>query len=341
MINNNPKRILVIRCGALGDLVYATSVIDALIFEFGEDVLIDFVCTPSSGTLFNGDKRINKVFPLKYKRLPIIFSSEKKDILKSSKNNPYDILINFEYGKQFKSLITKIVAHKKIGSQIDAVIENKKINRGAAQKLFLQNIVSKENLDKSFPKIATKDFEEVKGKFGLNGNYIVISPSNSHVNRGGINYRAWENSSWIELMAKLSGEFNIVIVGAKGEGNFFEKLKPYPVNTIDLVGKNNILELNTIVKNASCVVCTDSAIGHIAAAVDCAVFVLMGPNDVVVDSPYKSPTNSVNVISLQKDCSPCYKTDVMKNCNNNLCMKEISVEMVYNQIKSKISKEMV
>jgi len=56
------KKILIIRCGALGDLVYATSVIDALKYEYGEDTIIDFVSTPGSGTLFDLDYRINKVF---------------------------------------------------------------------------------------------------------------------------------------------------------------------------------------------------------------------------------------------------------------------------------------
>ena len=102
------KRILIIRCGALGDLVYATSVIDAMKFQFGDDTIIDFVSTPGTATLFKNDSRINKVFHLKHKKLPIWLSSQKREIIKASKENKYDILINFEYGKQFKSLIKSI-----------------------------------------------------------------------------------------------------------------------------------------------------------------------------------------------------------------------------------------
>jgi len=52
-------------------LVYATSVIDAMKKEYGDDTVIDFVCTPGSGKLFETDSRVNRVFPLKHKKIPL------------------------------------------------------------------------------------------------------------------------------------------------------------------------------------------------------------------------------------------------------------------------------
>jgi ADP-heptose:LPS heptosyltransferase len=333
-MTNNIKRVLIIKCGALGDLVYSLSVVDALIFEFGSNIIIDFVSTPSNINLLSEDARINKVFPLRYKKLPLCLSIQKKAIVSASKQNSYDILINLETGKQFKSLVESIYAVEKIGNLFKNITVDKKfLNRGELQKKYLVNIVSSVNLDKAFPKIAIKEFQDIQYKFNLNNRYLVLSPSNSHVNRSGLNHRAWVNNSWIELIERLSNEIQVVIVGDKSESNFFKKLQPYPSNVVNLVGKNNIIELSTVIKNAKCVVCTDSAVGHIAAAVDTSVFVLMGPNDIVVDSPYKSPTNDVNVISLKKECSPCYKTVVMKDCKDNICMSEITVDMVYDKIK--------
>lgn len=328
------KRVLIIRCGALGDLVYATSVIDAIKMEFGDNTLIDFVCTPGSGTLFKHDSRVNRVFPLKHKKIPLLLSSQKKDIVITSKENSYDILINFESGKQFKSLVYSIKAIKKVGHYFEDVEINLSINRGEALKSYLQTIVSKKNLQSAYPSLQTLSFEPLQQKYSLQDKYIVIAPSNSHVNKSGINYRAWEIKKWKELLQKITKEVQVVMVGAKGEESYFQQLKGYPKNTIDLVGKNNISELTTIIANAKATICTDSAVGHISAATNTPVFVLMGPNDITIDSPYQSPKNQVNVISVHKECSPCYKTEVMKECKNNLCMKEISVEMVYETIKS-------
>jgi len=326
------KSVLILRCGALGDLVYSTSVIDALRLEYGEETIIDYVCTPGSATLFNEDTRINKVFTLKHKKIPILFSKEKKTIINYSKKKPYDVLINFEFGKQFKSLLKNIDAKEKFGAIFNEIIEDKTINRGEMQKKFLKSVVKQSNLDKSFPKVAIKNFKSIQKKYQLDDNYIVLSPSNSHIKRSGINYRAWQNSSWIELINLLSQKNQVVLVGAKGEEDFFENFKPYPNNTIDLVGKNNVTELCTVIKYAKATVCTDSAVGHISAATDTPVFVLMGPNDTTTDSPYKSLTNEINIISLNLECSPCYKTKTMKNCKDNICMKNITAKYVFNSI---------
>ncbi|WP_428738933.1 glycosyltransferase family 9 protein [Sulfurimonas sp.] len=329
-------KVIIVRCGALGDLVYATSVIDALILQYGDSVQIDFVCTPGSAQLFKNDPRVNQVFHLKHKKVPIFFSVEKRKIITYSKQNIYDLLINFEYGSQFTDLLENIDAKEKIGAQFEDILIDKKINRGEAQKLFLQSKISQENLAKAYPKVHTLEDDEIMSKFNLNQNYLVLSPSNSHVNRSGLNHRAWENDSWTKLIQKLSNEIQIVIVGAKNEQTFFERLRPFSSNTIDLVGKNSIEELSSIIKFAQGVICTDSAVGHIAAALNTPVFVLMGPNDIITDSPYQTPHNKVYPISLEIECSPCYNTKIMKACKENICMKNISSELVYNRVKSAI-----
>ena len=328
----NIKSVLIIRGGALGDLVYSTSVIDALKYEFGEEVIVDFVCTPANVACLKDDKRVHKVFTLKHKKIPVIFSKDKKDIINSSKNLPYDLLINFEFSKYFKSLLNNIVAKKKIGAMFDEIVLNQKVNRAELIKSYLTAIVSKENLEKANPRIMTLDIDVIKKKFTLDDSYIVISPTNSHIKKSGINYRAWKNEKWKQLINELSKKMQVVLVGAKGEEFFFKDLKPFPKNTLSLVGKNSILELSSVVKDARAVICTDSALGHIAAAVNTPVFVLMGPNDTIEDSPYQTPFNKVHVISAKLSCSPCYKTPVMKACSDNICMKSITVQMVLEKL---------
>lgn len=327
------KRVLVIRCGALGDLVYATSVIDALKLEYGENTVIDFVCTPGSGGLFKSDSRVNRVFSLKHKKIPIWLSSQKKEIIKASKDKPYDLLINFEYGKQFKSLIDGVVANKKIGAQVSNINIPSDIKHMVdITKYMFKKIVSDEVYQKSFPKIVGTCKEEIRKKYSLSDSYIVISPSNSHQKRNILNYRAWENSSWIELIKKLSSKMEVVIVGNQGEDEFFDKLKPYPKEVIDLVGKTSLVDLIGVIDGADGLVSTDTGTAHMASALDTEVFALIGPTPADETGPYKTSMNRVHIISSNKDCSPCYKTKVMRECKDNVCMKDISVEIVYDKI---------
>lgn len=329
------KSILIIRCGALGDLVYATSIIDALKKEYGKNTIIDFVCASGIGTIFNKDDRVNKVFSIKHNKIPIFFNRNKKDIIKHSQKNNYDILINFEFGKQFFPLIKKIKAKKKTGALIDkSIIPSDIVHMVDVSKYIFKDIVSLKVYKESFPKLVGTNKTEVQKKYQLTKKYIIISPSNSHQKRNILNYRAWENTKWIELIAKLSKEIQIVIVGNNNEDDFFNKIKPYPNNVIDLVAKTSLPDLIGVIESASGLVATDTGTAHMASAVNTEVFTLIGPTPAEVTGPYQSPTNKVHIISSNLECAPCYKTEVMKNCKDNLCMKEISTKMVYDCIKS-------
>lgn len=325
------KRVLVIRCGALGDLVYSTSVIDALRYEYGEDVVIDFLTTPANAQLFKNDPRVNQLFFLKHKKIPILFSPQKKAIIKYSQANPYDLLINFEMGKQFKSLVEKIVAHKKVGS-FSEEIQITKTHMVEICKEFYANAVSKESLNKAFPKVYGANFDEVEHQLSLPKEYIVFSPSNSHNKKKGLNYRAWPHKHWKKLLTLIPSELPIVLIGAKGEEAFFEPLKPYGSNVIDLVGKMNIPTMISVVEHAKALVVTDTGTAHIASAVNTPVFCLIGPTPAEQTGPYKTPHNQVEIIRAGLECSPCYKTEVMKQCNFNECMEQITPENVVNRL---------
>ena len=327
------KRALVLRCGALGDLVYASAVIDALKAQYG-DIIIDFITTPGTGKLFENDPRIHQTFPLKHKKLPIWLSPQKRAIIRYSKEHPYDLLISLEFGKQFKSLIKAVHAKYKTGMGILDVHEIPNINRAEATKHYYSDVIDPVILLKAKPVLFGKSFAELTSKISLPQRYIVIAPSNSHNQKKGLNYRAWPFEHWRSLIKTLSATTPIVIVGAGGEEAFFDQIKPYPANVIDLVGQLSISELITVVQHGCGLICTDSATGHIGAAVDTHTFVLMGPNNPITDSPYKSDTNSVHPISLALSCSPCYKTQMMKECKENICMSQITPEMIIESLKS-------
>ena len=74
MIKQN-KKILIIRCGLLGDTVDATSVVDPLLEHYGNEVDIHWVTKPGISKLFSEDPRIIKTFEfaLKYELCSFIF----------------------------------------------------------------------------------------------------------------------------------------------------------------------------------------------------------------------------------------------------------------------------
>lgn len=328
------KRVLILRCGALGDLVYATSIIDALRAQYGENIVIDFICTPGTAKLFEFDPRVHHVFHLKHKKLPIWLSPQKREIIRHSEQNPYDVFVNFEMGKQFLSLSKAIHAKHKTGWFFSKPEFSESSHMVDICKAFYAPVIEPAVLKRAMPKIIGKEFSEVQKKLHLPECYLVLSPSNSHNKKSRLNYRAWPQSHWQKLIALLPQDLPVIIVGGKGEEPFFEAIKPYPDHVIDLVGKTSVSEMIAIIAQAKALVVTDTGTAHIASAMNTPVFCLIGPTPANVTGPYQSAENEVHILSAGLPCSPCYKTEVMKQCRDNICMKQITPEMVLSSLKS-------
>ncbi|MFA6189220.1 MAG: glycosyltransferase family 9 protein [Sulfuricurvum sp.] len=327
-ILTNVKRVLILRCGALGDLVYATSVIDALRAQYGEDIIIDFITTPGTAKLFEFDPRVNQTFLLKHKKFPIWLSPQKRAIIRHSEQNPYDLFINFETGKQFLSLSKAIRAKHKTGWFFSNPDFSNATHMVDICKSFYASIVEPDILKNASPRIIGKSFTEVQSKLNLPEEFIVLSPSNSHNKKSRLNYRAWPQSHWKTLIALLPKHLPVIMVGGKGEEPFFSAIKPYPSHIIDLVGKTSISEMIAIIDQAKALVVTDTGTAHIASALNTPIFCLIGPTPANVTGPYQSAKNEVHILSANLPCSPCYKTEVMKQCNDNICMSQITPKMV-------------
>lgn len=328
----NIHSVLIIRSGALGDLVYATSILDALIMQYGKEIKIDWVTTPASGTLFSNDPRINHVFPLARRKLPNILSSEKRAIINRSKKQAYDLAINLETGEAFTKLLQDVHADIKLGPPYTYPCNDaKKIHMVEIIKRTYSAAVSREVLEQAAPRLIGSPLSELK-KYNLPKEYIVLNPSNSHNARHKLNYRAWPKEHWVALIEQLA-DHNLVVIAGKGEDDYFRSMRPFPDHVTDLIGKSSLVDLVGIIQNATAIVTTDTGPAHIASAVNTDTHVLIGPTHVGITGPYSTPDNKISVLSAHLPCSPCYNTDVMRACDDNRCMREISVEMVMNSLR--------
>lgn len=330
------KRILVIRCGALGDLVVATSVIQALRRAYGKSVIIDWVATPAGKALFKNDKRLRRVFTLKHRKVPIRLSRAKRAIIRHSKKEPYDLLLNLNAGKRFRKLADAIHADVRYGygfSEPDTFFSSTfALNR--MKQHYAPAIGDRTAVADAMPKLYGSGPKKLFKKFALPKRYLVLNPSNSHHRRHKINYRAWPKTHWKALIKMLPERLPLVIIGNRDEDAYFDDMRPFPGHVIDLVGKTSVSELIGIIKLAEAIVTTDTGPSHIASAVHTPVYVLIGPTDINETGPYSGPENSVTVLSSALPCSPCYRTEVMHACRENLCMREIAPEKVVDALSN-------
>lgn len=287
------------------------------------------VVNPSVANVLKHDTRLHTLFPLKHRKVPAIFSPEKIRVISFSKKTPYDLLINLEENKHFDSLAKKISAKTKLGSPYTKtkLLPGQRhmvdIIKQSAAPVCEQSI-----LDRAVPKLFGEPWEYLSQKYTLPEKYLVFNPSNSHSNRDKINYRAWPQEHWKTLINTLPSHIPVIIIAGKGEDAYFEPIKPYPDNVIDLAGKTPLTDLIGIIEHAQAIVTTDTGPAHLASAVNAEIYVLIGPTPAALTGPYKTSQNKISFISMELPCAPCYNTKVMKECQDNICMKQITPAMV-------------
>ena len=144
----------------------------------------------------------------------------------------------------------------------------------------------------------------------------------------------WANKRWtIENFARLSDwlyDKKIVPVMIGGgdvdlqRAAEIESLTEIPA--LNLVGKTNLMQLTSIIKNAKFVVGGDTGPVHLAAGLKVKTVMLMGPTDANRNGAFGQSENSIEV---DRDCKGCWRRACPKNED---CLEKISVEQVQEKI---------
>ena len=299
--------------------------------------MIDWVAKAGMGKIFENDPRINHIFNLKMRKMPFYLNPAKLKIIFSSLFNPYDHIINLELGSLFNDIVRFTRARNKVGMPYRHFTEPAETHAVENLHLIYASFLNKEDMALAQPSLMGSNFFELRKKFSLEDKFIVLSPSNSHHNKkSSLNLRAWPVEHWKTLFALLQkNDVNAVMVGAASEQTYFDKLEPLPSNITSLVGKTTFPELISLIQGAEGLVVTDTGTAHIAAAVDASVYALIGPTNYKRTGPYQTKSNQVTILKSNVACSPCYHTDKMHMCKDNICMTKITPNEVLASILAK------
>ena len=151
--------------------------------------------------------------------------------------------------------------------------------------------------------------------------------------------RRWEPEKFAELGKKLIDEHNarILIFGGPDELQLKESInKKINSSKAIVVETDSILQSAAIMKRCNLFVTNDSSQMHIASALKRKVVAIIGPTNPHFIHPWKTEHK---IVRLNLDCSPCffYSPRPLICSRNDVqfkCIKELSVDMVYDAIKS-------
>ena len=171
---------------------------------------------------------------------------------------------------------------------------------------------------------------KIKGDFELNDNlknsdFIAIHPGVSKMSIQKNILKCPKVSFWNGLITELLNKNKkIVLLGTNDDKDLIEEIlqneniKNNP-NFINYYKKTkNIMEMAFIMKNASSVICVDSAPLHVAVSVDANVYAIFAPTNETKLVPNKD--NIVIVKNENINCRPCLWHKRIQNCDNSECL---------------------
>ena len=335
MMNKKKPRILIIRCGLLGDTVDSTVVVKPLIDYFGNDSQIDWITKPNLIDLFKYDPNISPLI-LKFTKLPLLINFGKLRIIFNSYLKPYDAVINLEVGSKFKNFARLIKSKIKVGQPYKYIKEDRANEHRVNHQLrILKSYFTDINTDECYPYLVGSNID-VSHEYGLTNKYIVICPTNSKIHKKNHRgYRSWPIDNWKDLIRKTIAKttLDIVITGGKNEKEIINQLALQNKRIHNLCGDTNIPNLFEVMRNSECVVANDSGSVHVAGVSSKKVISLHGPTLFARTGPYGNSTNEIIEASLNMNCSPCYNTPRITTCPKNECMINLSPDQVLAYIR--------
>ncbi|MCF8043208.1 MAG: lipopolysaccharide heptosyltransferase I [Desulfarculaceae bacterium] len=132
--------------------------------------------------------------------------------------------------------------------------------------------------------------------------------------------KLWPLAHWVEL-ARLLGEqrVRLVVSGSRDDqaiGRLIARRSGVR-ELVDLTGRTGLRELAALLSMADAVVCTDTGVMHLAAAMGTKVAALFGPT-----APWRTGPSGQGheILRAGLDCSPCFE----RFCGELKCMEQIS-----------------
>ena len=140
----------------------------------------------------------------------------------------------------------------------------------------------------------------------------------------------WPYEYWDELANKLEGDgYKVVVLGGAAEQHDIIKNGYFSnPNVINICGKTNIIESCAVLRHSILTIGGDTGMMHCSGAVGTPSLTLFGCTDY---RNYLAYGEKSHFICSRRECSPCFGSDKLLTCNDFLCMKDITVEEVYNK----------
>lgn len=160
---------------------------------------------------------------------------------------------------------------------------------------------------------------------------ILLNPNASDL----LPFRRWEKPRYVELAKRLLERFpdcHVAMTGAPNEAEAVGEVARQvgSPRCFSVAGKTSLRQLMVLYTLSKLLITNDSGPAHFAALTPVQVLTLFGPE---TPSLFGAPTPRATNIWLGLACSPCVNAynNRQSPCQDNLCMKGITVDRVFEE----------
>jgi len=325
----SPRRVLIIKPSAIGDIVHALPVLPRLKKRW-PDAKISWMVNAAFSDLVRNHPLVDEVILFERKRYargwynPAVFA-EMLTFTRDLQRREFDIAIDLQ--GLFRSAWITLAS----GAKLRVGFSNAR--EGAP--LFYNQLVDcsweNDHAVERYLKIATAlgcdpadpvefvlavdevDREYVRGLIPQNLRYAVLCP--------GANWetKRWPAEHFAELAQQLEQKHGLksVVAGSAADAKLAEQIGA----AFNLAGKTNLRQIVALMERAELVVANDTGPMHIAAALGRPLVSPYGPTNAIRTGPYGRMDS---VIALPLPCEPCYS----RSCTHRSCLTWLKTDPV-------------
>jgi heptosyltransferase-2/heptosyltransferase-3 len=337
MISSGP--VLVIRCGAFGDMVQFSAVVAALADH--HDQPVDLLSGGGfAAEALVGMPEVARRFAVHHRRRPIWLAPDLARLARTLAERRYAHVYVFDRSPVIEQALAASGA-----TMYDAWLPTRQTHvlEGYAATLARFGVAVPQPF---MPRVVATPAErqaarELVASHGLAQRpLLVVQAGNArtlhpfHRLRPTRDLKAWPTASWIGAIAGLAQQHpdaGIVLAGAPAEWSVAEDIRAglppdVAARCANLAQELPVRTLAGLLAEATGCLSVDTGPAHLAAALGCPLTVLFGPADPAEMAP-RGPA-PVAVVRSGVACSPCYGTARRRTCRENSCMRRITVTQV-------------
>jgi ADP-heptose:LPS heptosyltransferase len=345
-IASGSPRIAVVRAGAIGDTLMATPLARAIRRTYPDACLV-FLCARTACDILRCNPHIDEVIPLAARHLPNWLSLEKARIARRLEDLRLDSMIILESHRSFTDLARRSGAARIVSYGALPGFPNAELAIFDPTKHAVEN-----NLRAGEPLGVRPDGLQMEMYFPEEFNDRVrerlrlagVPPDarlvGIHAGWGGRKHaleetrlKSWPPDRFARVARTLVTveKAHVILTGSRADRALTEFIAGEAhVPCLNWAGELSLLELAALIRRMDLYVSIDSGPAHMAAALGTPLIVLLGPAIVGQTRPIPSDRSgdSVRILHEPVPCAPCYGTDLMKACQDNVCMKSIEAGTV-------------